>query len=89
MKTYVLQAQNNCMLDKELQWASEIIARRIFNTPHRDIALNQLIELNAKDVNLRADVVECDLGPNGVPMLSVEVTSKEQTAATIGQSSAA
>ena len=77
------------MLDKELQWAPEIIARRIFNTPNRDIALNQLIELNAKDVNLRADVVECDLGPNGVPMLSVEVTSKEQTAATIGQPSAA
>ena len=89
METYVLQAQNNYMLGKELEWTSEIIAKRIFNAPHRDIALNQLIELNAKDVNLRAEVVECELGPNGVPILSVEATSKEQTAANIDRSSAA
>jgi len=89
MKTYVLQAQNNYILDRELEWPSEIIAKRIFNTPHRDIALNQLVELNTKDVNLRAKVVECELGPNGVPILSVEATSKEQTAANIDRSSAA
>jgi len=89
MKTYVLQTQNNDVLDKELQWASEITAKHIFNTPHRDIALNQLIELNAKDVNLRAEVVECELSPNGVPTLSVEAISKEQIAANIDQSSAA
>jgi len=89
MKTYVLQAQNNDVLDKELQWASEITAKYIFNTPHRDIALNQLIELNAKDVNLRAEVLECELSPNGVPTLSVEAISKEHTAANIDQSSAA
>ncbi|MCS5594773.1 MAG: hypothetical protein NZ730_09555 [Porticoccaceae bacterium] len=89
MKTYVLQAQNNDMLDKELQWTSEMVAKHIFTTPHRDIALNQLVELNAKYANLRAEVVEYELGPNGVPLLSVGAISKEQIAANTDQSSAA
>ncbi len=89
MKTYVLQAQNNDMLDKELQWTSKIVAKYIFTTPHRDIALNQLVELNAKDSSLRAEVVEYELGPNGVPLLSVDAISKELIAANTDQSSAA
>jgi len=89
MKTYVLQAQNNYILDRELEWTSEIIAKRIFNTPHRDIALNQLVELNAKDASLRAEVVEYELGPNGLPLLSVAAISKHLIAANNDQSSAA
>lgn len=89
MKTYVLQAQNNDMLDKELQWTSEIVAKHIFTTPHRDIALNQLVELNAKDASLRAEVVEYELGPNGLPLLSVAAISKHLIAANNDQSSAA
>ena len=89
MKTYVLQAQNNDMLDKELQWTSKIVAKYIFTTPHRDIALNQLVELNAKDASLRAEVAEYELGQNGVPLLSVDAISKELNAAHPNQSSAA
>ena len=89
MKTYVLQAQNNDMLDKELQWTSKIVAKYIFTTPHRGIALNQLVELNATDASLRAEVVEYELGPNGVPLLSVDAISKELIAANTDQSSAA
>ena len=89
MKTYVLQAQNNDMLDKELQWTYKIVAKYIVTTPHRDIALNQLVELNAKDSSLRAEVVEYELGPNGVPLLSVDAISKELIAANTDQSSAA
>ncbi|MBT3799298.1 MAG: hypothetical protein HOA40_03005 [Porticoccaceae bacterium] len=89
MKTYALQTQNNDILDKEFQWTSEIVAKHIFTTPHRDIALNQLVELNAKDASLRAEVVEYELGPNGVPLLSADAISKEQIAANTDQSSAA
>mgnify|MGYP003343979834 CR=1 FL=1 len=32
----------------------------LFKTEHRDIALNQLVELNAKDINLRATIVSID-----------------------------
>ena len=56
MQTYILQNSDNCYLNKDLQ-CSNILPGELFKTEHRDIALNQLIELNAKDINLRATIV--------------------------------
>ena len=60
MQNYILQNSDKCYLNKDLQWCSNILPNEVFKTIHRDIALNQLIELNAKDINLRATIVSLD-----------------------------
>lgn len=77
------------MLDKHLQWTHDIESSPLFYTPHRDIALNQLIELNAKDISLRAEIVECAADSKGRPLVLLEALNTEQNAVAKNQSSAA
>ena len=60
MQNYILQNSDKYYLNKDLQWSSNILPDELFKTEHRDIALNQLVELNAKDINLRATIVSID-----------------------------
>lgn len=71
MKIFILQTQDQRTLNKELEWSSEADCNSVFHTPHRDIAINQLIELNAKDIGLRASVVECEADSAGRPVLTI------------------
>jgi hypothetical protein len=89
MKIYILQTQDQRTLNKDLEWSSEADRNCVFCTPYRDIALNQLIELNAKDIDLRASIVECEADANGRPVLSAELQANNQAAANSDQSDAA
>ena len=89
MKIYIIQSQDMATLDKHLEWTHNIESSGLFYTPHRDIALNQLIELNAKDISLRADIVECAADPKGRPVVVLEALNTEQTATDEHQFSAA
>jgi len=60
MSNYILQNSDDCYLNKDLQWCSNIVLDELFRTEHRDIALNQLIELNAKDISLRAKIISLE-----------------------------
>ena len=57
MTQYFLIDASGKLLTKDLVWTKEYRASELFNTPHKDIALNQLLELNATDIDLRARVV--------------------------------
>ncbi len=89
MKIYILQTQDQRTLNKDLEWSSEADRNIIFCTPFRDIALNQLIELNAKDIDLRASIVECDTDAKGRPVLTADLQASNQSAANSAQSDAA
>ena len=89
MRIYIIQSQDMATLDKHLQWTRDIEASSAFLYPPRDIALNQLIELNAKDISLRADVVECSADSKGRPVVLLEAINTEQTVVDENQSSAA
>lgn len=71
MKIFILQTQDQRTLNKDLEWSSEADCNAVFHTPHRDIAINQLIELNAKDIGLRASIVECEADSAGRPVLTI------------------
>jgi hypothetical protein len=43
----------------------ELKASAVFCCEHQDQALNKLVELNAKDINLRAQVIACDSAHGG------------------------
>lgn len=81
MKTYILQTRDGQCLNKDLEWAFDADLNAIFRTPHRDIALNQLIELNAKDSDIRAAVVECAADSKGRPILAPEILALIKQAA--------
>ena len=89
MKIYILQTQDQRTLNKDLEWSSEADRNAVFQTPHRDIAINQLIELNAKDISLRAAVVECEADSKGRPVLTVGQHASNSNDADPKQSNAA
>jgi hypothetical protein len=72
MKIYIIKSHDESILGKDFDWLDGTNVKLIFNTPHRDIALNQLIELNAKDINLRAHIVECEADNKGRPIMPLE-----------------
>lgn len=57
MVRFVLQHKNGNYFSKDLDWVDGLHASAIFSCEHQDQALNKLVELNAKDINLRAQVV--------------------------------
>ncbi|MDX2463156.1 MAG: hypothetical protein QNK31_01470 [Porticoccus sp.] len=69
MTTFILQNQHEQYLDKSLEWVNGCDASRLFKSPYRDVALNQLMELNAKDILLRATIITCEITAAGNPVL--------------------
>lgn len=69
MTAFILQDQHEQYLNKSLEWVHGCDANQLFKTPHRDVALNQLMELNAKDIQLRAQIISCELNTSGNPVL--------------------
>ncbi len=89
MKIFILQTQDQRTLNNDLEWSSEADCNAIFHTPHKDIAINQLIELNAKDISLRASVVECEADSKGRPVLTVGQQASNANSTASDQSNAA
>jgi len=89
MKIYILQTQDQRTLNRDLEWSSEADRTMVFCTPYRDIALNQLIELNAKDIDMRASIVECEADAKGRPLLTADVQASNESPASSDQSDAA
>jgi len=87
MKLYILKTRNHLVLNKNCEWSDEPHRDTVFFTEHRDIALNQLIEVNAKDTDLRVYMVECDSDAKGRPILVVDKVVAENIAS--NQSNAA
>jgi hypothetical protein len=72
MTVFILQNQQEQFLTKSLEWLNGCEKSQLFKTPHRDIALNQLMELNAKDVQLRVKIISCELDKSGNPKLPMQ-----------------
>ena len=59
--TFVIQNQAGQYCTKKSEWVSGKDAAVLFHQVHHDQALNQLIELNAKNISLRGVVIELAL----------------------------
>jgi len=68
MTLYIIENDRGERLDKQLNWVSAMETGNLFHSPHRDVALNQLIELNARDIHVRARVVACETDDRGRPL---------------------
>lgn len=56
--TFVIRNQDGQYLTKKGEWASGKEPAGLYHQPHHDQALNQLIEVNAKDIYLRGTILE-------------------------------
>ncbi len=66
---YVIRNQQGQYLTRKNEWVSGRDTSILFHQPWYDQALNQLIEINAKDIELRGTVVELELDDKGRPQV--------------------
>ena len=59
-KAFVIRNQDGQYLTKKSEWVSGKEAIGLYHQAHHDQALNQLIEVNAKDLYLRGSLIEWD-----------------------------
>lgn len=69
---FLLQNQHKQLLTKQGVWADGRDAAQLFRTLHRDEALNQMIEVNARDHTLRIKILACPINDRGVPQIADE-----------------
>ncbi len=68
---FVIRNQDLRYLTKKQQWRSGVDNSVLFRSSEKDIALNELIETNAKDVLARLELVECEVDKHNHPVVEV------------------
>ena len=66
---YVIRNQLGQYLTRKGEWVSGKDTGALFHQPWFDQALNHLIEVNSKDIELRGKVVELDMDDKGRPLV--------------------
>jgi hypothetical protein len=66
---FLLQNQNKLFLSKQNKWVDGRDLGCLYKTRHKDEALNQLFEVNAKDYSQRIHVLGCPIKANGFPQI--------------------
>lgn len=69
---FVLQNQFKHLLSKQKGWVSGREARSLYNTPHKDEAINQMVEVSSKDYTQRVKLLSCELNEKRIPIVLVE-----------------
>jgi hypothetical protein len=68
---FVIRNHENRYLTKKRKWRSGTDNARLFRAVEKDIALNELIETNAHDIQARLELVECEIDNHKHPVVEV------------------
>lgn len=72
MKTiYVIRNQYNHFLGRHGEWLDGSHVPALFRTDHRDVAVNELVEVNLRDFDLRGEILACESDDDGYPVVEV------------------
>jgi hypothetical protein len=66
---FVIRNQHGFYLTRQNEWADGHDPAPLFRTAYRDVALNTLIELNARDIELRGSIIEVEVNEKGLPKI--------------------
>lgn len=66
---FLLQNQDDYFLSKKNEWLDGREPASLFRTPHKDEAVNQMVEANARDFSQRIRMIACSVDARGVPVL--------------------
>jgi hypothetical protein len=67
---YVIQNQHSQFLSRQKEWLEKTEIQALFKTPHRDLAVNEWVELTAREPEARARVVSVETSSKGLPLVS-------------------
>jgi len=68
---FVIRNHENRYLTKKHKWRSGNDKNILYRTSEKDIALNELIEVNAKDIMARLQLIVCELDERDQPLVEV------------------
>ena len=66
---FVIRNQHGHYWGKAKHWVDGSDSKQVLRVRHRDEAVNGLVELSARDVSLRGEVVETALDERGHPVI--------------------
>jgi hypothetical protein len=66
-ETFVVRNQLGQYWGKKKKWADGTNPRRVKTCHHQDEAVNLLVELSARDIDLRGEVLAVELDTRGLP----------------------
>ena len=67
---FVIRNQLQQFWTRAGEWVDGREPQRLLKFRHRDEALNQLVELSARDIDLRGEVLRADVGERGEPVVN-------------------
>jgi len=70
-KVFVIRSAEGHYFSKHGEWLIGKEANQIFIGKYKDDALNQLIDITIKNVDVRAKVVETELNSRNLPVLEI------------------
>jgi hypothetical protein len=68
---YVIRNQNQHYLGRRGEWLDGSHVPGLFRTEHRDAAVNELVEVNMRDFDLRGEIIACEADDSGYPVVEV------------------
>ena len=72
MKTiYVIRNQYGHYLGRHGEWLDGSHVPGLYRTEHRDVAVNELVEVNMRDFDLRGEIIACEAHDGGYPVVEV------------------
>lgn len=77
-QVFVLQNQHKRFLNRQNEWVDGREAGTLYKTPHKDEAINQMVEASAKDYTQRVRLLACPLNSKNQPQIEADELSPVQ-----------
>jgi hypothetical protein len=84
-EVFIIGNQHGQFLGKQNQWLDDSEPASAWRSPHRDVALNHLIECNARDIEQRLVLLQCPINDKDVPLLGDAVPARRSAAVTFDE----
>lgn len=86
---FILQNQDKLFFGKQKDWLDGRDPGSLYKTPHKDEAINQLVEVSSKDYTQRIKVLACAANDKGLPAIDEELLPPPQSKAPKAQAALA
>lgn len=68
---FVIRNQFGHYLGRHGEWLDGSHVPGLYRTEHRDAAVNELVEVNLRDFDLRGEIIACEAEDGGYPVVEV------------------
>ncbi|MDO3381441.1 hypothetical protein [Gilvimarinus algae] len=77
-EVYIIQNQDKLFLSKQRAWLDGRDPASLYRSAHKDEAVNEKFEVNAKDYSQRVSLVRCPLNERGQPQIDPDILPPPQ-----------